>query len=310
MKRRDVEFLSQGTICRGWLYQPDRQAAPAPAVVMAQGFTGVKEIDLPAFAERFASAGLVVLLFDYRHFGASEGEPRGQMFPQLQLEDYRNAISFLQEHPQVDPDCIGAWGTSFSGGHVLHLGAFDRRLRAVVSQMPTTSLLANVRRVHSAESFARAIERLERDRRERYRSGQVTYVPVVADGDQECVLPGRAELARLTRQGHEAPTWRNAITAESFEKILEYTPAANMRFISPTPLLMILAGLDTLTSADLAMDAYEAALEPKSLVWLRCGHHDVYDAPQYFERACGAAIAWFLQHLKPMTTQPERDAHA
>jgi dipeptidyl aminopeptidase/acylaminoacyl peptidase len=128
MEREDIEFRSDGVTCRGWLYLPDERRR-VPSVVMAHGLSGVKEMDLPPFAERFAAAGLATLLFDYRTFGASDGEPRGQLFPHHQVEDCRNAISFLQDHPRVDAERIGAWGTSFSGGHVLHLGAYDRRVK-------------------------------------------------------------------------------------------------------------------------------------------------------------------------------------
>jgi fermentation-respiration switch protein FrsA (DUF1100 family) len=135
------------------------------------------------------------------------------------------------------------------------------------------------------------------DRRERFRTGIVRRFAVVAPPGEPCLLPGRGEYDRLLRQAKEAPTWANSVTTESAEKILEYAPAAGIRFISPTPLLMILAGHDTLTPADIALDAFGRAREPKSLVWLPCVHHEVYDVAPHFQRACGAAIAWFLQHL-------------
>lgn len=298
MERRNVEFMSDGTRCRGWLYVPEGASAkPGPGIVMAHGFSGVKEMDLPPFAERFAAAGLVTLLFDYRYFGESEGEPRGQLFPQHQLEDYRNAITFLSLQPEVDPTRIGIWGTSFSGGHVLHLGAFDRRVRAVVSQVPAVSAYANVQRIHHPEQLAWLQDMVAQVRVERYRTGKITRIPVVAPPGEPCILPGKNEYERLMRQAKEAPTWRNELTAESFERILEYVPAAGIRWISPTPLLVIVAGLDLLTPPDLTLDAFQEAQEPKSLLWLRCKHHDVYEVPAHFERACGAAISWFAQHL-------------
>ena len=116
-------------------------------VVMAHGMGAVKEMFLDRFGEAFAAAGLVTLVFDYRHYGASGGEPRQLLMPFLQHEDYRNAITWLGRHPLVDPERIGAWGTSFSGGHVLHLAAFDRRIKAAVAQVPAVDLWANAERV-------------------------------------------------------------------------------------------------------------------------------------------------------------------
>jgi fermentation-respiration switch protein FrsA (DUF1100 family) len=136
--RHDITFASEGLSCAGWLYVPDdlESGEQRPAVVMAHGFSAVKEMYLYNFAEKFVEAGLVVLVFDYRYFGDSEGEPRGRLFPAEQHEDYRNAISWVSRRPEVDPDRIGVWGSSYSGGHVLHLAAFDRRIKAVVSQVP------------------------------------------------------------------------------------------------------------------------------------------------------------------------------
>ena len=103
--RNDVAFLSQGLHCAGWLYLPDdlKRDERRPAIVMAHGFSAVKEMYLDAFAERFVAAGFVTLVFDYRFQGASEGEPRGQIIPAEQHEDYRNAITWVSLRPEVTP---------------------------------------------------------------------------------------------------------------------------------------------------------------------------------------------------------------
>lgn len=70
-----------------------KPGSKAPVIVMANGFTGVKEQVLPDFATRFVNAGFATLVFDYRYFGDSEGEPRSQNFPLELVEDCRNAIT-------------------------------------------------------------------------------------------------------------------------------------------------------------------------------------------------------------------------
>src|SRR3989304_2932277 len=107
--RRDVEFRSEGVICRGWAYTPAKPpgATRWPTIVMAHGFSGVKELRLDRFAEQFAEAGLASLVFDYRGFGASDGEPRQDIDPHAQVTDYRNAISFARQLPEVDGERIG-----------------------------------------------------------------------------------------------------------------------------------------------------------------------------------------------------------
>jgi len=71
--RHDVEFPGfAGTMLRGWLYVPET-ALPAPGVVMAHGFSAVKEMAIDRFAEVFCEAGLTVLAYDHRNLGASDG---------------------------------------------------------------------------------------------------------------------------------------------------------------------------------------------------------------------------------------------
>src|ERR1700751_1982614 len=139
MARRDVEFNAEGVTLRGWFYAAGTGGAPAPAVVMAHGFSAVKEMYLDSFAEVFAAAGLNVLVFDNRNFGASDGEPRQEVDPWAQVRDYRTAITYAATRPEVDAERIGVWGGSYAGGHVLVVGAIDRRVECVVSQAPFVS---------------------------------------------------------------------------------------------------------------------------------------------------------------------------
>ena len=139
VQQQNVEFAAENdVILRGWLFVPDGPG-PHPAITMAHGFAGVKEHGLERFAQVFAAAGFVVLVHDHRGFGASGGSPRYDIDPWVQIADWRRAISFLESQPFVDPDRIGLWGSSYAGGHAIVLGATDRRLRAVVAQVPTIS---------------------------------------------------------------------------------------------------------------------------------------------------------------------------
>ncbi|MCP8323195.1 MAG: alpha/beta fold hydrolase, partial [Candidatus Methylarchaceae archaeon HK02M2] len=130
-----MEFDAENVTLRGWLYLPDGSIGPVPTIIMAHGFTAVKEMYLDKYAEVFADAGLGVLVFDNRNFGASDGEPRQEIDPWAQVGDYRHAISFARTLPEVDKEKIGIWGTSYSGGHVLMVGAVDPRVKCVVSQV-------------------------------------------------------------------------------------------------------------------------------------------------------------------------------
>src|ERR1043165_5551794 len=154
MARRDIEFDAEGVTLRGWFYDADGRSGPAPAVVMAHGFSAVKEMYLDSFAEVFAAAGLNVLVFDNRNFGASDGEPRQEIDPWAQVRDYRHAITFARTLDEVDNERIGIWGSSYSGAHVLVVGAIDRRVKCVVAQVPLISGHANSRRLIRADYIA------------------------------------------------------------------------------------------------------------------------------------------------------------
>ena len=94
----------------GWFYVPASATAPVPAIVMSHGWSAVKEMWLDKYAEAFAEAGLLALVYDNRNLGASDGEPRQELDPFAQARDYRHAITYAGTLPEVDKTCIGIWG--------------------------------------------------------------------------------------------------------------------------------------------------------------------------------------------------------
>ena len=296
--RKDIEFKTEdGVTLRGWHYVPDRANGKSPTVVMAHGYSAVKEMYLDRFAETFAQAGLACLVFDNRNFGASDGEPRQEIDPWLQVRDYRDAITFAETLEATDPERIGVWGSSYSGGHVLVVGAIDRRVKCVVSQVPLISGHENARRLIRADQIAGFQQMFAADRRSRYTGGAPATVPVVtSDPAGAAALPTADSYSWFTETAQlRAPSWKNEVTLRSVELFMEYEPGAYIGFISPTPLLMVVALGDHLTVADQALSAYERALEPKKLVVLRGGHFDAYVSG--FEQASSPQRDWFLQHL-------------
>ena len=145
MLRENITLRSGGDTCAGWFYTADG-SAPAPTVVMAHGLAAVKEMRLDAYAERFAAAGYHVLVFDYRHFGASAGEPRQLLDVGRQHQDWLAAVEYARSRPEVDGNRIVLWGSSLSGGHVL---AVSERAHpaAVIAQVPHVDGFASVLKV-------------------------------------------------------------------------------------------------------------------------------------------------------------------
>lgn len=296
--RTDISFKTEdGTILRGWHYLSDSRAGKVPTIVMAHGFSAVKEMYLDRFAETFAAAGLGAVVFDNRNFGASDGEPRQEIDPWQQVRDYRDAITYAQSLPETDADRIGVWGSSYSGGHVLVLGAIDRRVKCVVAQVPLASGHDNARRLIRSDYFAGLQAAFDEDRRARMAGKPPAMLPVVAeDPTAPSALPTPDSWAWFSETGRtRAPSWRNEVTLRSVEMFTEYEPGSYVGFISPTPLMMVVALGDVLTVADLALAAYERALEPKRLVALPGGHFDAY--VKDFDASAKPAAAWFVQHL-------------
>ena len=296
--RQDIQIKSNGLNMAGWLYVPTgaSQSDKRPAIVMAHGWSAVKEMYLDDFAAKFANTGFVVTVFDYRNFGPSEGEPRQHIDPAMQREDYKNAITWTQMQPMVNPDKIGIWGSSYSGGHVLHLATYDRRVKAVVSQVPLVNAVANFRRLVRNDYWPGFHAWLAADRLEQYKSGKMGMLPVVDEQGKPSALPTPDSHEWFIKTGKtRAPNWKNEQTVRSLELAMEYFPAAAIELISPTPLLMVVAENDVLTPTDLAIEAYARAREPKKLEIIPGGHFDAYTVG--FERSATPAANWFKQHL-------------
>ena len=296
MARRDIEFDAEGVTLRGWFYPAEGASGTAPTIVMAHGFSAVKEMYLDAYAEVFAAAGLNALVFDNRNFGASDGEPRQEIDPWAQVRDYRHAITYAGTLSESD-DRIGVWGSSYSGGHVLVVAAIDRRVKAVVCQVPMVSGHDNFRALVRADLIAGFQDMFNDDRAARFRGDPPVMVPVVAeDPAAPCALPTRDSWEWFSETGKtRAPSWRNEVTLRSVEMFSEYEPITYLPYISPTPLLMQPAIGDHLTPCDLAVAAYEKAREPKKLNILPGGHFDAY--VKGFDDSSGPARDWFVRHL-------------
>jgi len=299
MTRRDIEFNAEGVTLRGWFYPAQGAAGSAPTVVMAHGFSAVKEMYLDSFAEVFSAAGLGALVFDNRNFGASDGEPRQEIDPWAQVRDYRHAITYATTLPEVDPARIWIWGSSYSGGHVLVVGAIDRRVKAVVGQVPLISGHDNLRALVRADFIAGFREMFDADRLARFQGKEPAMVPVVdEDPLAACALPTPDSWSWFSETGmNRAPAWRNEVTLRSVEMFTEYEPVSYMPYISPTPLLLLVAAGDHLVPAELAIAGYEQAREPKKIIIMPGGHFDAY--VKGFEAASGPARDWFVQHLAP-----------
>lgn len=296
--RRDIEFKSEGVTLRGWLYKPSRGKSPFPTVVMAHGFSGVKEMGLDQYAEVFCKAGLAVLVYDNRCLGTSDGKPRSDIDPVMQLRDYRSAITFAQMQKECASDRIGVWGTSYTGGTVCAVAALDRRVKAVVSQVPFMIGTRNLQQFMPVGNMKAFRQMLDDDRARRVEGKPSAYMKMCSlDPNEPHLFPGEATYNFIHRYVNADPncTWENRVTLRSLDYMLEYDVSGYMKQISPTPLLMIVSEFDTTTPTDIALDCYAMVPGPKELLVIKADHYAAY--VDGFDETSSTARDFFLRNL-------------
>lgn len=288
-----VTFNSLGTRCAGDLYLPEgaSAASPVPAVVLGHSGVMVKEA-LSFFAPYFARAGFAALAIDYRTVGSSEGEPRGQDYPERQAEDFRSAMSYLQTRPEVQPERLGLWGVSIGGSIAAQAAVLDRRAKAVVVQSPSVwNGWRYLERLLGREGVRALRDRLDEDWRLRYETGLSARVPhLVLAHDTVRDAPDMSEQL--------FPTYRNEKTCDSAEHLLTFAPEDLIHRLAPTPLLMIAnGGHDPYHMLEEAQSAFAKAGEPKRLEILPYDVLGLYTGPG-LEEAMRLAVDWFDRYLR------------
>ena len=303
-KRVDVEFQSEGDTVRAWLYLAEC-GNKAPTVVLAGGWCYVREIVMPTYAKAFAAPGINAMIFDYRNLGVSDGDNRQHLDPWMQIRDYQNALSFLERHEAVDPDRLGVWGISYSGGHALILAAIDPRVKTIVSQIPVIDGYENMRRAHGTMEYRALWDMILRDRALRYeKPGEQLYLPHATENSAEEVsawpFPETVQTF-MAIKAKEAPLYQNKSTVESVDLLMQYDVGPFVKRIYNTPTLMIVAEGDDLTLCDLEINAFNQipTTKKKLEVLPHTSHMTLYSDQSKVEIAAKMATDWFVETLKP-----------
>ena len=295
--RTDVTFRSGDDWCAGWLYRPEGFEGPRPLMVMAHGFSGTKELRLPAYAERFCAAGIGVLLFDYRHFGASGGEPRELLDISRQHADFHSALAYARDLDWVDPQRVGLFGSSFSGGHVLAVGAADGRVAAIVSQCPFTDGLATLPALGGKTVMRLTVAGL-RDQVRALRRGTPYYIPAAAPPGILGVMNTHDSLSGMTTIVEQSVDvqWDNRVAARIALRVGMYRPGLRAAKL-PCPALFCITDKDSLAPAE--RTAKLAARGPRNEIKrYPIGHFDIYVGEDW-ERAVADQTEFLVRTLKP-----------
>jgi fermentation-respiration switch protein FrsA (DUF1100 family) len=263
---------------------------------MAHGFSAVRDQRLDAYAERFAAAGLACLVFDYRFFGSSEGEPRQLVDIRRQLEDWREAVAFARGLDDIDPDRIGLWGSSFSGGHVVATAADDPRVLAVVSQVPFTFGPSVVRPIPIRNTVRMTFAGLRDQLRAVFRRPPL-YLPAVGPPGSFAAMTAPEADPGFKAMTSPDSTWVNRFTPRVMLRILSYRPYAKLASVR-APVLVLAAAKDETTPSSPAIRAAERAPNA-TLIRLPLGHFDPYVGEQ-FEDVVVAQTEFLTRHLLPV----------
>jgi fermentation-respiration switch protein FrsA (DUF1100 family) len=276
-------FLSGGMKCAVTVVRPDTSSeVPIPAIVMAHGFGSPRALRLYAYAEQFAAAGYVAVVFDYRGFGDSEGEPRQLLDISMQHDDWKAALSFARSLPGIDADRIVAWGTSFGGGHVLTLAGRGEALAAVIAQVPHVSGPAAVRATGVTSSLRIAPHAI-RDQVNALLGRDPVYVPLVAGPGELGImttpdaLPGLEQL--IAGSNLAADAYRQDVAARIGLKIALYSPERVVSKIA-CPTLVQIARNDAITPCAVAERAARRIANATVRIY-DCSHFDPYVEPAF-----------------------------
>jgi fermentation-respiration switch protein FrsA (DUF1100 family) len=291
--RQPVSFYSEGVKLDGDLFLPEglTPGERRAGVVLCHGYTGVKDLYLPDNAAALNRAGYVVLTFDYKGWGKSEGS-RSRLAPYGRVADVQAAITFLGLQPQCDKSRVGIYGTSYGCATVVYVAAIDPRVKCVIGVVGMGHGGRWMRSVRRPDEWHDLLARSEADRERRVLTGESEFV-----AREDILLPDRQSAALAAKARADNPAAVGTIPLEYIDETLSFHPEWVVAHISPRPLLLIAAGDDRLVPPADCQSLFDHAREPKKLVVLPgVGHYEVYTKPA-FDDVMRETIAWLREHL-------------
>jgi uncharacterized protein len=287
-KRYDVRFPSGSVDCSAWFYEG---AEGAPVIVMGHGLGGVKWMRLDAFASRFTAEGYSCLVFDYRHFGDSEGQPRQLLDIDRQLQDWASAIAYARTRGSGG---VVLWGTSFGGGHVIVAAARDGGVAAVVSQCPFTDGMASALATNPLVA-ARVTARAVGDRVGSLLGREPKFIPLAGPPGSTALMSSSDALDGYLALVPEGKAFRNEVLARVGLDIPLRRPGRHAGKVT-CPIMFSVCETDTVAPAKATLRHAKRAPKGEVVVYPD-GHFDIY-VGDAFDRVVADQIE-FLSRVAP-----------
>ncbi|TDX35477.1 hypothetical protein DFO72_12711 [Cytobacillus oceanisediminis] len=289
MQERQISFYSEGYKLDGTIYLPDdyQEGEKRPAIIPNSGYQGFNEFYPRLFARNLTELGYVCLGFDYRGFARSEGQ-QGRVILDEQVQDVRNAITFLQTQEEVDPENIGLIGWGMGASNVVRVAAADKRVKAVAALNGFYNGERWLKSIHSYVEWMEIKNMIEADRILRVTSGSSKYEdpfihypldPATNDYVQKELAP----LSPFGKQTHLQFT----------ESIIELDADKIAKDIE-CPLFIGHGKDNLLHPVEESLRFYDAATDPKQLFIINGKHNDfMYHEHSVFQDLIGQLKQFF-----------------
>ncbi|MBW2170916.1 MAG: ankyrin repeat domain-containing protein [Deltaproteobacteria bacterium] len=294
--KKETSFMSEGLCLEGVLYLPEayQEGDKMPAVIVGGSWTTVKEQMAGTYARELAKTGFITLAFDHRFFGESEGEPRGYESPKHKIEDFKNALTYLQELPFVKEDKIGALGVCASSGYLANVAAEDNRLKATVLVAPWLHDAETVEVMYGGKEGVQKRIKAGLDAKKQYeQTGEVQYVPKISATDEDAAMFGKYDYYLNPKRGG-IPEWGKKFAVMSWPGWLEFNPMTTAKQIK-SPVLIIQS--EEAALPDTARAFYKDLSGKKEIYWMKGTQFDFYDGEAQVREAVKKASEFFKENL-------------
>jgi len=294
--KKEVSFKVKGTSISAWLYLPENLSSPVPCIVMGHGFGGTGNMLLENYAIRYQKAGFATLIFDYRFFGDSEGEPRQLIWIPYQLEDWSAAVAYARNLKEIDPAKIALWGTSMSGGHVIVTAAKDKNIACVSAQCPGLDGRESGEMAVKRMGIGRILKMVMHGQRDFFRSWfglSPHHIPVVGKPGSIAVMNTQDAYDFFLK--YAPRDYVNKVCARIILRGDKYRPVKYAKDVR-CPVLLQICEHDNLIPKSAAVETEKQLGKYAEVRYYPIGHFDIYIGDN-FEMAVNDQLEYFKKHL-------------